>query len=62
MKMDVGLDTGDMLYKLACPITSDDTSATLYDKLADLAHKGSSRRFSSLLTIRQNQKFRTTRW
>lgn len=36
MKMDVGLDTGDMLYKLACPITAEDTSATLYDKLADL--------------------------
>ena len=40
MKMDVGLDTGDMLYKLACPITSDDTSATLYDKLADLGPQG----------------------
>lgn len=36
MKMDVGLDTGDMLFKLACPITNEDTSATLYDKLADL--------------------------
>ena len=40
MKMDVGLDTGDMLYKLACPITADDTSATLYDKLADLGPQG----------------------
>lgn len=40
MKMDVGLDTGDMLYKLACPITSDDTSATLYDKLAELGPQG----------------------
>ncbi|MBP2195399.1 methionyl-tRNA formyltransferase [Pantoea cypripedii] len=36
MQMDVGLDTGDMLYKLACPITEHDTSATLYDKLAQL--------------------------
>jgi len=40
MRMDVGLDTGDMLYKLACPITAEDTSATLYDKLADLGPQG----------------------
>lgn len=40
MKMDVGLDTGDMLHKLACPIAKDDTSATLYDKLADLGPQG----------------------
>ena len=36
MQMDAGLDTGDMLYKLACPIESSDTSATLYEKLAKL--------------------------
>lgn len=40
MQMDVGLDTGDMLYKLACPITAEDTSATLYDKLAELGPQG----------------------
>lgn len=40
MQMDVGLDTGDMLYKLYCPITAEDTSATLYDKLAELGPKG----------------------
>lgn len=40
MKMDVGLDTGDMLYKLSCPITADDNSATLYDKLAELGPQG----------------------
>ena len=40
MQMDVGLDTGDMLYKLACPITDEDTSATLYDKLAELGPQG----------------------
>ena len=39
MQMDVGLDTGDMLYKLSCPITDEDTSATLYDKLAELGPK-----------------------
>lgn len=40
MQMDVGLDTGDMLHKLSCPIEASDTSATLYDKLADLGPAG----------------------
>ena len=31
MQMDVGLDTGDMLHKLSCPISAQDTSASLYD-------------------------------
>lgn len=40
MQMDVGLDTGDMLHKLACPIEADDTSASLYQKLAELGPQG----------------------
>lgn len=36
MQMDIGLDTGDMLYKVSCPIELKDTSATLYQKLAKL--------------------------
>ncbi|CCP04633.1 10-formyltetrahydrofolate:L-methionyl-tRNA(fMet)N-formyltransferase [Erwinia amylovora Ea644] len=40
MQMDIGLDTGDMLHKLACPIDATDTSATLYDKLAGLGPAG----------------------
>lgn len=40
MQMDVGLDTGDMLHKLSCPITAEDTSGSLYDKLAELGPKG----------------------
>lgn len=36
MQMDAGLDTGDMLLKASCPISIEDTSATLYDKLANL--------------------------
>lgn len=36
MQMDVGLDTGDMLYKLATPIESNDTAETLHDRLAAL--------------------------
>jgi len=36
MQMDVGLDTGDMLLKKRCEISSTDTSATLHDRLAEL--------------------------
>ncbi|WP_406665417.1 methionyl-tRNA formyltransferase [Gallaecimonas sp. GXIMD1310] len=36
MQMDKGLDTGAMLHKAALPITADDTSASLYNKLAEL--------------------------
>jgi methionyl-tRNA formyltransferase len=34
MQMDVGLDTGDMLYKVSCPINDTDTSGELHDRLA----------------------------
>jgi len=34
MQMDIGLDTGDMILKSICPITLEDTSASLYEKLA----------------------------
>jgi methionyl-tRNA formyltransferase len=36
MQMDVGLDTGDMLNVVSLPIESHDTSASMYDKLAEL--------------------------
>ncbi|EOD56490.1 methionyl-tRNA formyltransferase [Aeromonas molluscorum] len=36
MQMDVGLDTGAMIRKVTCPIAPDETSASLYDKLAEL--------------------------
>lgn len=37
MQMDKGLDTGDMLHKVQTSITEDETSASLYTKLAALA-------------------------
>ncbi|EFX92871.1 methionyl-tRNA formyltransferase [Actinobacillus ureae ATCC 25976] len=37
MQMDIGLDTGDMLHKVTTPIAADETSASLYAKLAELA-------------------------
>ncbi len=36
MQMDVGLDTGDMLKVATLDISSDDTSASMYEKLAEL--------------------------
>ncbi|MEH0690004.1 methionyl-tRNA formyltransferase [Vibrio cholerae] len=36
MQMDIGLDTGDMLSIARLPIESSDTSASMYEKLADL--------------------------
>jgi methionyl-tRNA formyltransferase len=35
MQMDIGLDTGDMLLNTRLPIEPSDTSASLYEKLAD---------------------------
>ena len=37
MYMDDGLDTGDMILKLECPITDDDDFESVHDKLAALA-------------------------
>lgn len=37
MQMDVGLDTGDMLHKVYCDIDAQETSASLYHKLAEIA-------------------------
>ena len=40
MQMDAGLDTGAMLVKLTCNIEPEDTSASLYNKLAELGPLG----------------------
>ncbi len=36
MQMDAGLDTGDMLYKVTCPIEAIDTAQSLHDRLATM--------------------------
>lgn len=36
MKMDAGMDTGDMLKKAVCPITDTDTVGIIHDRLAEL--------------------------
>ncbi|MFI3256034.1 MAG: methionyl-tRNA formyltransferase [Psittacicella sp.] len=39
MHMDEGLDTGNMIYKVECDITSLDTSGSLYTKLSEISPK-----------------------
>lgn len=36
MRMDVGLDTGDMIAKAEIPISPEDTGSTLFDKLSEM--------------------------
>lgn len=36
MQMDIGLDTGDMLYKLTTEITPQDSAQTLHDRLSEM--------------------------
>jgi len=36
MQMDAGLDTGDMLFAETCAISTQDTTASLHDKLAEM--------------------------
>lgn len=57
MQMDAGLDTGDMLLRHACPITSNDTAATLHDKLAELGASSiveALRRLPELVPVKQD--------
>lgn len=39
MQMDAGMDTGDMLTEVSCPIYPNDTAGSLHDRLAQLASK-----------------------
>jgi methionyl-tRNA formyltransferase len=40
MRMEEGLDTGPVLWRQALPLSADETSATLHDKLANLGAQG----------------------
>ena len=48
MQMDVGLDTGPMLSITRCPIATNETSGSLYDKLAELGAPALLRTLDSL--------------
>ncbi len=56
MQMDEGLDTGAMLYKLACPILPDDTSEILHDRLVDLGAKALMHTLNHISDIQPEQQ------
>ena len=56
MQMDKGLDTGDMILKAACPILPSDTSASLYEKLAELGPKALVETLSEMSTGKYNRE------
>jgi len=49
MQMNAGLDTGDMLYKVTTPITPEDSSQTLHDRLSVLGCEALMATLSGLL-------------
>lgn len=64
MKMDVGMDTGDMLHHLACHIDLQETAQTLHDKLAELGSHAliellNSMQQSELNPIKQDDRLAT---
>lgn len=57
MQMDAGLDTGDMLYKAECPISPNDTGASLHNRLALL---GGDALLSVVDSMRDNEPLSAT--
>lgn len=60
MQMDAGLDTGDMLLKQSLPIDSNETAASLHDKLSALGAKCIVKALESLpqgtlMAVKQNE-------
>ncbi len=53
MKMEAGLDTGDMLYKTFSPISAEDTSASVHDSLAAQGAKAIVTVLASIETLQQ---------
>lgn len=54
MQMDVGMDTGDMLNKVSCPITTLDTATSLHDKLAQISAEPLLKTLDELLSNTAN--------
>jgi len=54
MQMDVGLDTGDMLYKLTTPINTTDTREDLEQRLAELGCQGLLHTLARLESLQAN--------
>ncbi len=57
MQMDVGLDTGAMISEARTPISADDTTATLHDRLAQ---DGAKLIVEALLELERNGKLAST--
>lgn len=53
MQMDIGLDTGDMLYKLSTPLSDDDDRQQLQDRLATLGCQALIHTLANLDTLRK---------
>ncbi len=54
MKMEAGLDTGPMLLKRHCPISQNETSASLHDKLAELGPQALLESVDQIHTLLEN--------
>ncbi|CAN8141889.1 10-formyltetrahydrofolate:L-methionyl-tRNA(fMet) N-formyltransferase [uncultured Thiomicrorhabdus sp.] len=54
MQMDVGLDTGDMLYKITTDIRSDDSAQTLHDRLMSMGAQAVINTLADLHNLQQN--------
>ena len=52
MQMDIGLDTGDMLYKVSTDITTEDNAASLHDRLSAL---GADALMATLIPLQAQQ-------
>jgi methionyl-tRNA formyltransferase len=57
MQMDVGLDTGAMISDVRTPISADDTTATLHDRLAE---DGAKLIVDALIELERNGKLAST--
>jgi methionyl-tRNA formyltransferase len=57
MQMDVGLDTGAMISEVRTPISADDTTATLHDRLAE---DGAKLIVDALIELERNGKLAST--
>jgi methionyl-tRNA formyltransferase len=64
IQMDPGIDTGNILYQISCPISSEDSSAILYDRLAQLGQyallETLSKLASSSITPRKQDNISTS--
>ncbi|RDV24756.1 methionyl-tRNA formyltransferase [Alteromonas aestuariivivens] len=56
MQMDEGLDTGDMLHVASLPVSADETSASLYAKLAELGPKALLHTLNNLDVLKGEQQ------